>query len=225
MTTALLFDMDGVLVDVSRSYRKAVQETVAAFLGKSIRKEMVMEYKNRGGFNNDWDLTEQILLDHNLKVEKKKIIRIFQDLYLGTDYTGFIQNEIWLLPKKLLLELSRTYPCGIVTGRPGEDADYVLKRFNMQSFFSAVITMDHLPEDRQKPHPMGIHLALKELDCTSGFYFGDNVDDMKAATAAGMKAIGVIPPGEDPVSHKENLFRHGAEAVLQSIQDLKEVIS
>ncbi len=225
MMTALLFDMDGVLVDVSHSYRKAVQETVAVFLGKTIRKEMVMEYKNRGGFNNDWDLTEQILLDHNLEVDKEQIIRVFQDLYLGTNYTGLIRNEVWLLPKKLLINLSRSYPCGIVTGRPGEDADYVLKRFNMQSFFSVVITMDHLPEDRQKPHPMGIQLALRELDCASGFYFGDNVDDMKAAAAAGMKAIGVIPPGADPVSHKDNLLHSGADAVLQSIHDLKEVLS
>jgi HAD superfamily phosphatase len=225
VTIALIFDMDGVLVDVSHSYRKAVQETVAAFLGKSIAEKMILEYKNRSGFNNDWDLTERILLDHKCQVDKKTIIRVFQDLYLGTNYSGLIRNEIWLMEKKLLSEISRNYPCGIVTGRPRDEAEYVIKRFKMESFFPVVITMDHLPEDRQKPHPMGIQMALKKLNCTQGFYFGDTVDDMLAAKAAGMIAIGVIPPGVDQDSHKRNLLQQGAAGALDSINHLMEVLS
>lgn len=224
MTAALLFDMDGVLVDVSCSYRKAVQETVAVFTGKLIAEETILEYKSRGGFNNDWDLTERILLDHQQKVDKKTIIRIFQDLYLGTSYSGLIRNENWLMEKKLLRKISRDYPLGIVTGRPREDAEYVLKRFEMELFFPVVITMDHVPEDRQKPHPLGIQLALRELKCTQGFYFGDNVDDMVAAEAAGMKAIGVIPPGVDADLHEKILLQQGAADVLNSINDLMVVL-
>ena len=37
---ALFFDMDGVLVDVSRSYRRAIEETVSHFTGREIEPGM-----------------------------------------------------------------------------------------------------------------------------------------------------------------------------------------
>ncbi len=222
---ALLFDMDGVLVDVSCSYRKAIQETVAAFTGESVAEEVIRDYKNRGGFNNDWDLTERILLDRRRMVDKKTIIKFFQDVYLGENYSGLIRNETWLMEKNIIQEISSRYSCGIVTGRPAGDAGYVLKRFEMESFFPVVITMDQVPEDKQKPHPLGLLLAMADMNCSRGIYFGDNVDDMKAAGAAGVDAIGIIPPGADPDSHKKRLLRHGAVKVLDSINDIAEVLS
>ena len=80
-TKAVLFDMDGVLVDVSNSYRLAVKKTAAHFLNREISLDTIQQYKNRGGLNNDWDLTESILHDHGLKVDKEKIIRVFQQFY------------------------------------------------------------------------------------------------------------------------------------------------
>lgn len=68
----LIFDMDGVLIDVSRSYRKTIQRTVQIYLetclgfekGKTetVTKEDISLLKSAGGFNNDWDLTSALLL-------------------------------------------------------------------------------------------------------------------------------------------------------------------
>jgi HAD superfamily hydrolase (TIGR01548 family) len=68
----LIFDMDGVLIDVSRSYRETIQRTVKIYLetclgfkkGKTepVTKEDISLFKSAGGFNNDWDLTSGILL-------------------------------------------------------------------------------------------------------------------------------------------------------------------
>ncbi len=64
---ALIFDMDGVLVDVSRSYRAAIIRTVDIYFAQGLRlpangtpllsPDDVATLKNAGGFNNDWDLT------------------------------------------------------------------------------------------------------------------------------------------------------------------------
>ena len=43
----LVFDMDGVLVDVSESYRETIQQTVHNFTGKSVTREEIQEWKNR----------------------------------------------------------------------------------------------------------------------------------------------------------------------------------
>ena len=53
----LVFDMDGVLVDVSESYRETIQRTVEHFTGKRATRESIQDWKNRGGWNDDWALS------------------------------------------------------------------------------------------------------------------------------------------------------------------------
>ena len=51
---AVLFDMDGVLVDVSRSYRRAIEETANHFTGRTLVPGTTQRYKNLGGFTDEW---------------------------------------------------------------------------------------------------------------------------------------------------------------------------
>ncbi len=63
----LIFDMDGVLVDVADSYRAAIVGTVQIYVRDVARldppgearvtSEAVAAWKAAGGFNNDWDLS------------------------------------------------------------------------------------------------------------------------------------------------------------------------
>ncbi|GAB3671163.1 TIGR01548 family HAD-type hydrolase [Halopiger thermotolerans] len=54
---AVVLDIDGVLVDVADSYRRAIVESVDHVYDRTIRKEDIQEFKDAGGFNNDWELT------------------------------------------------------------------------------------------------------------------------------------------------------------------------
>lgn len=54
---AVVLDIDGVLVDVADSYRRAIVESVERVYDRTIRKEDIQAFKNAGGFNNDWELT------------------------------------------------------------------------------------------------------------------------------------------------------------------------
>ncbi len=68
----LIFDMDGVLIDVSKSYRKAIQQTIQIYLetclgferkrGDWVTNEEISLFKSAGGFNSDWDVTSGFLL-------------------------------------------------------------------------------------------------------------------------------------------------------------------
>jgi len=54
---AVVLDVDGVLVDVADSYRRAVVESVSRVYGDTIPKDAIQQFKDAGGFNNDWELT------------------------------------------------------------------------------------------------------------------------------------------------------------------------
>jgi len=67
----IVFDMDGVIVDVSRSYRETVRQTARLFFQGAKGFENLPDplfslvdlarLKQTGGLNNDWDLTFQVL--------------------------------------------------------------------------------------------------------------------------------------------------------------------
>ncbi|EMA11344.1 haloacid dehalogenase superfamily, subfamily IA hydrolase, TIGR01548 [Haloarcula vallismortis] len=54
---AVVLDIDGVLVDVADSYRRAIIESIDRVYDDTIEKAAVQQFKDAGGFNNDWELT------------------------------------------------------------------------------------------------------------------------------------------------------------------------
>ncbi|MEY7848933.1 TIGR01548 family HAD-type hydrolase [Natrarchaeobius sp. A-rgal3] len=54
---AVVLDIDGVLVDVANSYRRAILESIEHVHDRTIRREDIQQFKDAGGFNNDWELT------------------------------------------------------------------------------------------------------------------------------------------------------------------------
>jgi len=59
---AVVLDVDGVLVDVADSYRRAIVESIERVYGRTIPKDAIQEFKDAGGFNNDWELTDAAAL-------------------------------------------------------------------------------------------------------------------------------------------------------------------
>jgi phosphoglycolate phosphatase-like HAD superfamily hydrolase len=67
----VIFDMDGVLIDVFKSYRETIKKAVAIYLRsvlgiKGDEKSLVTDddivtFKEIGGLNNDWDVTTGLL--------------------------------------------------------------------------------------------------------------------------------------------------------------------
>ncbi|MGQ9646808.1 MAG: HAD family hydrolase [Thermodesulfobacteriota bacterium] len=121
----LIFDMDGVLIDVSRSYRETIQRTVQIYLetclgfekGKKgpVTKEDISLFKSAGGFNNDWDLTSGLLLylaslaGFPPSPRRKKFPCIHETLsYLRTQSSNLSKNSALLIRDKNLLPFIRS---------------------------------------------------------------------------------------------------------------------
>ncbi len=59
---AVVLDIDGVLVDVADSYRRAIVESIHHVYGETIDRTAIQQFKDAGGFNNDWELTDAAAL-------------------------------------------------------------------------------------------------------------------------------------------------------------------
>ena len=228
---AILFDMDGVLVDVSRSYRRAIEETVMHFTGRKIQSNTVQRYKNLGGFNDDWKLTHAIITDSGMEVSLARVVDEFQRRYRGENWDGFIAEEPPLIKTRTLDKLTHSGRIlGIVTGRPDAEARWTLGRLGWKRYFPLVVAKEK-HERRGKPDPFPLQHALGILDAAglnvkpeSALYLGDSVDDMEAARAAGLWAIGMVPPYLDRETHAALLRQRGAHIVIDDPDTLPDLI-
>ena len=130
----LVFDMDGVLVDVSDSYRETIIRTVGHFTGKPVTRELIQGYKNQGGWNNDWALSQKICRDLGCEVEYPAIVKHFNFVFLDE---GLIHRERWLPKDGMLERLSEKYELAIFTGRNIQEAEITLGREKVRDLYLA----------------------------------------------------------------------------------------
>ena len=219
----LVFDMDGVLVDVSSSYYEAIKHTYKHFTGKELSSEDINNAKKLGGLNNDWDLTRHLIQQYGFKFSYDDIVNVFQKHYWD-DGEGSINNEDILIDATILEDLSKKYNLAVFTGRPREEAYYTLNKFGISKYFQKIVTMTDLPSDKQKPNCEGLRLIKKDLITDEIIYFGDTVDDAKCAVSFGAYGVGVLPPNDKSRELIKLLYDSGAKVVISSINDVYDVL-
>ena len=79
---AVLFDMDGVLADVRRSYREAIARTCASF-GVDAGRDLIEAVKAAGNANDDWALTHRVLAQAGVEASPAEVTARFEELYQG----------------------------------------------------------------------------------------------------------------------------------------------
>ena len=219
----LIFDMDGVLVDPTGSYRETLIETVAHFSGKRITQERIVEIKNRGGYNDDCMIARDVLRELGVDIGYDEVHVYFEQLFWGTGNNGMILRERWLVDTGVLSRLASSHRLAVYTGRPERAARFTLDRFASGTAFDPVVTSDHV--ENHKPAPDGLLRALDQLPGSEPVYVGDNIDDGRCARAAGIPFVGIAAANEPRRDEIVSLFEQdGARAVIESINELESVL-
>jgi HAD superfamily hydrolase (TIGR01548 family) len=197
----LLLDMDGVLAEVSLSYRAAIEQTCHHYGATSVTQDTITEWKMRGNANDDWKLSFDLI--HNdpngqKDVTIEDVTNVFESIYQGDDNTkvGLYKLETLIPSRETLQELhKRSKPgIGIVTGRPRSDCMKFLRDFDLEGFVSATYCMEDGPS-KPDPYPVLRVCELLGVEPTKSVVLvGDTPDDISAAINAGCSGIGVITP-------------------------------
>lgn len=215
----IVFDVDGVLVEVTASYRETVRATVKYFTGDDISHELIQDFKNQGGWNNDWDLVHRLVTDRRVVVTYDEVVAKFNEIFLGKNGDGLIRYEQWIPEAGFFDNFQNRSKLGIFTGRVRYELDPTMKRFAPDVRFDAIVTADDVTN--QKPAPDGLQLIQKQFPSSTLWYLGDTVDDAISAKAAGVPFLGVAARSNPRYSELVGLLEeHGAFAVINDVNEI-----
>jgi HAD superfamily hydrolase (TIGR01548 family) len=194
--------MDGVLAEVSQSYRAAILQTCHHYGASSVTQQTITEWKIRGNANCDWTLSHNLIRDDpggDKSATFDQVKQTFEDMYQGIEGgpPGLCTLETLIPTMKTLTELkgrSKGGKIGIVTGRPRSDCLAFLKSHNLQDWVDACVCAEDGP-NKPDPFPVLRCCDLLGIAPSKGVVLvGDTPDDVRAAVNAGCSAVGVLTP-------------------------------
>jgi len=217
----IVFDMDGVLVDVTGSYRAVISDTIHHYTGLTPSNEEIQDWKNRGGYNNDWLLCHHFCREAGVDVDYQTLVDYFNDSFFGPNDDGLILREKWIPADGLLGRLAARL--AIFTGRDRRELNATLTRLQLHNQFYPLVTAESVAHG--KPAPDGLLLIQKEFPGAHLVFVGDTVDDARSAASAQVPFIGIAAPDSPRREALVAALRHaGAIAVIEDINQIEGVL-
>ncbi|MEK7218736.1 MAG: HAD family phosphatase [Patescibacteria group bacterium] len=208
--SAILFDLDGTLVNSIDLYAKAMREMFGE-AGIRLTEEQFRTSYATGLKLKDW------LVKYGLTEASVDIMRTARD----SRYVELLRQGIEWSPgaEGLLAALKGNHPLGLVTGSWKSYVDAIDARLSLKEYFGSIVTGEAMG-DFSKPHPHGLLLAADLLNVKPEkcIYIGDQLFDIEAAKRAGMKSC-CVNGTYTPKEAMEN-----ADMAVQDIGDVLEVI-
>jgi len=173
---ALLFDMDGVLVNSIKSWYYSLNEALKTYGKKQVTLE---EFEKKF-----WGRDLQYNLEHmNLSYE---ILSFCNNIY--GDNVGHVE----IYPDTInTLEKLDGYNKAVITNTPRTCTNQIIKKYGFNRFFNFFLTSDDVK--RGKPSPEIVFMAIKKLDLKPDdvILIGDTKSDIEAGQKAGVKVVGM----------------------------------
>lgn len=206
---AIIFDLDGTLIDSSRAIVKCVNFALAQ---KGLPPA------------NDWEIKRRIgtpldeIFSHFTEADPPDLVRLYRE-----QYRRVFLEKTFLLPgvSEVLSSLkTQGYLLALATTKPRYFAEPILENLGVRHFFDAVAGAEEV--ERLKPAPDLLHLAMSRLgsQLTETLYVGDHPVDVGAASAAKVKIICVATG----FWSRGELEKLNPTAVLESLSELPPLL-
>lgn len=220
----LIFDVDGVLVDVRQTYWRTALETVRYLTGKRVTRAELHCWKSKPGNNDDWRMVSNWVtaLGHPTSYEEARAA--FEKFYWGNgEQLGNVRREKMVITPVQVARWASRYELNLFTGRNRQEYEFTFSKWPSTPHFRTVITMDDVK--KMKPHPEGLYKILGKRDPATALYLGDNIDDALAARDAGVPFAAIIAPDEHNYRQRAATFRElGALALLPRATDVNKLL-
>ncbi|MCO5064482.1 MAG: phosphoglycolate phosphatase [Rhizobiaceae bacterium] len=212
MPQAVLFDLDGTLIDSAPDIHAAVVE----LLGTRGLPPITLEQAKSMIGNGVAKLVERAFTASGMPLEGTALGDVQRDMI--PIYNRHLTNLTRLMPGALaaIRQLREAgVKLGLVTNKPQAATREVLLHFRLAEAFGAVIGGDTMAQKKPSPEPLLMALSQLEADRAHAVMVGDSTTDVEAARNAALRAI-VVRGGYSKVP----LEGLGADMVLDSLEDL-----
>ena len=180
---AVIWDMDGVLVDTGEAHYQAWRQVLAeegVFFSPD-------EFRRTFGMNNT-SILEMLFGDLPDPISLQRIGDRKEALF-----RSFMRGNTAPMPGVLhwLRRLQQRYiPQAVASGAPQENIEFLVDEMGIRSYFTALVSSDGMPG---KPNPMIFLEAARRLGVPPHkcVVVEDGLPGLQAAQSAGMRCIGV----------------------------------
>jgi N-acetyl-D-muramate 6-phosphate phosphatase len=212
---AVLFDLDGTLVDTADEFVVVVQ---------ALRAEHGMAEMDPVRIRASVSNGARALVNLGLGIDfeapefESKRLRLLE-LYSGV--LGTVAKPYPGIPPLLKALDARGIGWGVATNKPRAYAEPLMQALDIQPPMGSLVCPDDVKD--RKPHPESLYLNCRELGCAphQAIYVGDHLRDVEAGRRAGMytvaAAYGYIEPGDHPQAW-------GADALVSCSTELTDLI-
>lgn len=208
---AVIFDLDGVIVNTMPFHAKAWQDTFKKFNIRVTKKEIYLREGEK------WDKTFfDILKKHKIKVTKEIKKEVFK--HRENVFKNILKIRIFKDAPPLIRCLKeKGLKLALVTGTPRKEVKRILPK-HIYKLFDAIIPSDEVRHG--KPHPEPFKRAIKALKTSPkrAVVIENAPNGIKAAKRARLRVIAV----ETSLSRR---YLKGADIVLDSLGKINRVIN
>jgi len=210
---AVVFDMDGVVIDSEFTHYSAICEAMGE--GATASFEQFLEHCT--GRDEVYAMTRMAELSGMSFVPgdlPKWGVR------KGKAYARLVGEQARPIPGsvELVLSVAKELPVGLATGSRRHDVESALPVLSggvLNGVFSSIVTSSEV--DAPKPHPQTYSEVVKQLkvqpmECWA---IEDSPNGIMSAKAAGLRVIGVLGTNQ-----KEDLLGVGAERLVTDLSEL-----
>jgi len=213
MIEAIIFDMDGTLVD-TEPFNTEIEKRLFKLNKIEISEE---EHQKYIGVASDamWrEIAEQqqlqIPVSELIEQNHKESLRYLSEVELIPIMPGLVDILEKLQAKK--------YPMAVASSSTPEIIDLILNRTNLKKYFQVILSAEEAGKSKPEPDVFLLaaeKLGIKPVNC---LVVEDSENGIKSAQAAGMTCVAYQGSGADPRKQKE------AEAVIQNYTQLGMMI-
>ena len=204
MVKAVLFDMDGLLVDTEGLCVSVVSDVLRRHFEKDVDASGAVGRR-----------VADFFADFLNKHDSGLSIEYLESEYSAA-YEGKLRKSVTPLPGAfaLLSALKGAYPLGLVTGSSFKETEIVLSSLKIEGIFDVVVSSEDVSSGKPQPDPY--LLAAQKLNKMPGdcLVLEDSQAGVKSAKAAGMFCIGVV--GNPVVSQDLS----DADIIVESLEDV-----
>lgn len=202
MISAVIFDLDGVIVDSNKAIFETYKQTARIIGEKEPESEQI-----RALLGQPSSINLKHLFGNNSEA-RVTYNEVVKRTHADLPFLPYVRAEL----RKIKI------PKAIVTSKRKDNAEAVLR--DLKELFETIITPEQTKQ--QKPHPEPLLLACTQLDITpeNVAYVGDTIRDCETALNAGTKFIGFVHDG----ATSEEFKKAGANIQIRSFKELGQII-